>query len=170
LDELGYEDVVRSRYGERAKDILNLRTEEAKGELIVDMEDLYAITDSLLICKYGTMWPPMFYFDDFAKLIPALTGFDEYAEVEHVRLIARRICLLRRAFNAREGVRRADDTLPARFTQEPMPEGPAKGEVVHLDKMLDEFYKFRGCGKDGVPTRDALAEVGLEQVADALYN
>jgi aldehyde:ferredoxin oxidoreductase len=170
LDELGYDDVVRERYpANDVNKILNLRTEACKGRLIVDMEDLYAIVDSLLICKYGTMWPPIFYFDDFANIIPATTGFDEYADIDYVRQVAKRICLLRRAFNAREGITRKDDTLPARLLREPMPEGPAKGEIVHLDPMLDEFYEFRGCDiTTGMPTEDALSSVGLEDVAKAL--
>ncbi|MEW5760807.1 MAG: aldehyde ferredoxin oxidoreductase family protein [Candidatus Thermoplasmatota archaeon] len=168
LDELGYDDVVKERYPKEWKKILELRSESGKGKLIVDMEDLYAIVDSLLICKYGTMWPPIFYFNDFAEIIPALTGFNEYSRVEHVRKVAKRIALLRRAFNARLGIRRKDDCLPKRFTKEKMPSGPAKGEVVNLNLMLNDFYDYRGCRRDGLPKKDVLVKVGLEDVAKEL--
>ncbi len=36
------------------------------------------------------------------------------------------------------------DTLPRRLLEEPMPEGPAKGHVIRLNEMLDEYYKLRG--------------------------
>jgi len=42
-----------------------------------------------------------------------------------------------------------------------MPEGPVKGQVVELDKMLAEYYKLRGW-VDGVPTKEKLKELGIE--------
>jgi aldehyde:ferredoxin oxidoreductase len=168
LDELGYVDVVKERYPDRVAEIMSLRTEKGKGSLVCDMEDLYAIVDSLLICKYGTMWPPIYYFGDFTRIIPALTGYAEFADEGYVRDVARRICLLRRAFNAREGITRKDDRLPKRDLEEPMPEGPAKGELVHLDVMLDEFYQSRGCNSNGVPKAEELRGVGLGDVAREL--
>jgi aldehyde:ferredoxin oxidoreductase len=44
---------------------------------------------------------------------------------------------------------------------EPLPEGPAKGKVVELDKMLPEFYAARGWDENGIPTQEKLAELGL---------
>jgi aldehyde:ferredoxin oxidoreductase len=168
LDELGYVDIVEERYPDRVEEVMSLRNEVGKGSLVCDMEDLYSIVDSLLICKYGTMWPPIYYFNDFIKIIPVLTGFSEFADEGYTRDVARRICLLRRAFNAREGITRKDDQLPKRDLQEPMPEGPAKGQVVDLDTMLDEFYEFRGCHPNGVPKAEALCKVGLDDVAKEL--
>lgn len=47
--------------------------------------------------------------------------------------------------------------------------GPAKGEVVHLDPMLREYYEARGYDwETGYPTRAALESVGLKDVADEL--
>jgi len=33
--------------------------------------------------------------------------------------------------------------------EEPMADGPAKGKVVPLDKMLPEYYKLRGWDSNG---------------------
>ena len=39
---------------------------------------------------------------------------------------------------------------------EPMPEGPGKGVVVHLNEMLPEYYKLRGwTGKGGSLCKEA---------------
>lgn len=168
LDELGYVDIARERYKEDAKTILNLRSEELKGILVEDMETNYAIVDSLIICKYGTMWPPILYYPDYANLIFYITGFKEYSDVKGVRKLGERICMLRRAINAKLGVTRKDDTLPYKQLHEPMPDGPAAGEVVHLDKMLDEFYDARGCTRDGKPKYSKLKELGLKDVGDEL--
>jgi aldehyde:ferredoxin oxidoreductase len=45
--------------------------------------------------------------------------------------------------------------------EEPMPDGPAKGQIVELDQMLPEFYKVRGWDENGVPTRERLKSLGL---------
>jgi len=34
--------------------------------------------------------------------------------------------------------------------------------------MLDEYYEYRGCSADGLPTRKRLEEIGLRDVADDL--
>jgi aldehyde:ferredoxin oxidoreductase len=60
-------------------------------------------------------------------------------------------------------VTRSDDTLPARFLQEPLPESnPSAGAVVELDPMLDEYYRARGWDvASGLPTVEILRELGL---------
>ena len=69
----------------------------------------------------------------------------------------------------REGFRRKDDTLPKRFLEEPIPKGPSQGMVIsreNLDKMLDEYYSFRGWDlKTGIPTPERLIELDLEDIA-----
>ena len=34
--------------------------------------------------------------------------------------------------------------------------------------MLDEYYHYRGCSKEGLPTRKRLTEVGLSDVIEDL--
>jgi aldehyde:ferredoxin oxidoreductase len=168
-EELGYPEVAIERFGEEnASNILDLSSTKFKGALIKDQEDLYALVDSLIICKYGTMWPPVYYFDIMAELIPPLTGFRQLGSVVNLRLVAERISNLRRCFNVREGVTRAQEQLHPRFTTEPMPDGPAKGRVCNLDPMLNDYYDVRGWTRDGLPTRKALNRLGLEDVANAL--
>ena len=65
----------------------------------------------------------------------------------------------------RAGLTKADDTLPHRMIAEPMPEGPAKGQVVELDIMLPKFYKERGWDAEGVPTREKLEDLGIAAYA-----
>ncbi|MEM3061703.1 MAG: aldehyde ferredoxin oxidoreductase family protein, partial [Candidatus Bathyarchaeia archaeon] len=64
VDELGYRDIAIERFGEYdVNEIVNLLSEKYKGYIVKDQEDFFAIVDSLLVCKYGTMWPPIYYFD-----------------------------------------------------------------------------------------------------------
>ncbi|MHA3962606.1 MAG: aldehyde ferredoxin oxidoreductase family protein, partial [Candidatus Thorarchaeota archaeon SMTZ1-45] len=170
LEELGYPDIVIERFGkEKADAILDIMSPEHKGELVWDMEDLYAIVDSAVICKYGTMWPPVYYFDTFVNVIPPLTGMTEWADPKFVRRTAERISHLRRAFNHRLGVTRKEETLPPRLLQEPMPTGPSKGGLPDLDFMLDDYYKFRGCDREtGYPKESKLKELDLDFVIQDL--
>ena len=56
---------------------------------------------------------------------------------------------------------RKDDTLPKRLTNEPMPVGPAKGKVCHLNEMLDEYYKVQKWTNNGIPTQEKIKELRL---------
>ncbi|MGQ4911474.1 MAG: aldehyde ferredoxin oxidoreductase C-terminal domain-containing protein, partial [Candidatus Thorarchaeota archaeon] len=171
LEELGYPEIASERFGEeKAQAILDIMSPTYKGQLIWDMEDLYALVDSAVICKYGTMWPPVYYYSTFTNVIAPLTGMDEWADPKYVRDAAQRISHLRRAFNHRLGITRKDETLPPRLLSEPMPTGPSKGGLPDLDIMLDEYYEYRGCDKDtGYPREKKLRELGLDFVADDLH-
>jgi aldehyde:ferredoxin oxidoreductase len=90
-------------------------------------------------------------------------GYEDMAKV------GERAINLARVFNVREGLTRADDTLPPRLLEEPLPEGPAQGKVnENLDKMLDKYYELRGWDKaTGKPKPEKLRELGLgEYVKD----
>jgi aldehyde:ferredoxin oxidoreductase len=170
LDELDYRKTIVERYGKaRAKEIGNRLSTKYKGVVVKDMEDIYALVDSLITCKYGTMWPPAFYFEDYAEILPAITGVKEFGSVRELRAIAERIVNLKRAFNARLGLSRKDDTLPERMRKEPMPDGPAKGKVVDLKPMLDEYYLERGWDvRTGLQKKATLERFGLADVAQDL--
>ncbi len=83
-----------------------------------------------------------------------------YGEKEFLKT-GERIFALERMFNKREGFGRKDDTLPERLLKEPMPEGPAKGKVHPLEKMLTVYYEKRGYDENGHPTEEKLKELGL---------
>ncbi|MFW9834612.1 MAG: aldehyde ferredoxin oxidoreductase family protein [Candidatus Thorarchaeota archaeon] len=170
VEELGYPEIASSRFGaDKAEAILDIMSPQYKGELIWDMENFYAVVDSAVICKYGTMWPPMFYYDTFVNVIPPLTGMTEWGNMKFVRKVSERISHLRRAYNHRLGITRKDETLPHRLLKEPMPTGPSKGGLPDLDEMLDEYYEFRGCDRDtGLPKEAKLKELGLDFVVQEL--
>jgi aldehyde:ferredoxin oxidoreductase len=72
---------------------------------------------------------------------------------------------LARVFSIREGLTRADDTLPPRLLEDPLPEGPAEGKVnENLAEMLDKYYELRGWDKaTGKPTPAKLKALGLDE-------
>ncbi|MFW5895073.1 MAG: aldehyde ferredoxin oxidoreductase C-terminal domain-containing protein, partial [Bacillota bacterium] len=64
-------------------------------------------------------------------------------------------------FNLEAGISPDEDTLPSRFLDEKMPEGPTKGHIHELDKLLPEYYTLRGWDDKGVPTKERLGELDL---------
>ena len=124
---------------------------------IKTLQDFMATLDSAILCIFKTTGAPNITHD--SELLSKATGLN--IDEEEFMKIGDRIYTLERAFNAKEGFGRKDDTLPARFLEEPMPKGPAKGKVVPLDEMLDEYYELRGLDGEGHPTAEKMREVGL---------
>ncbi len=168
LSEVGFVEEIEKRFGKKvmpeAADRLNPKH---KALMVRDGENFCAVIDSLVVCKFGAVWPPAFYFADFAAALTAATGV-RYTERD-LRTIGERIFTLERAFDIREGITAKDDRLPERLTKEPAPAGPCKGHVVELDYMLRQYYKLRGWDrKTGWIPRSRLRALGLEDVAKQL--
>jgi aldehyde:ferredoxin oxidoreductase len=103
-----------------------------------------------------------------AKLYALVTGYD--ISPEDLKKAGERIQNVARLFNIREGLGRKDDNLPYKVMHEPiLDEGPSKGAFVsqaELDLLLDDYYESRGWTKEGVPTKEKLKELGMEELMD----
>ena len=97
------------------------------------------------------------------QLVNAATGFD-YASAKEFELVGERITTLCRLFNVREGFDRKQDNLPLRNLSQAMTAGPAKGHVVELDIMLDEYYDIMGWDDNGIPTLERIRTLGLDSL------
>jgi aldehyde:ferredoxin oxidoreductase len=137
---------------------------EDKPRLVKYFEDIFTIIDAAGLCVFLSiryLFEPTYNVEPvrISRLMEYATGagYDE----ETLLRAGERVYNLERMFLVRAGFSRADDTLPPRMLHEPMPEGPAKGHVVELDRMLPEYYRLRGWDENGVPTPEKLAELGL---------
>ena len=72
-----------------------------------------------------------------------------------------RVWNLEKIWNLKAGYSKADDTLPTRFLEVPLPDGASKGQVVKLDVTLPEYYEIRGWNTEGIPTESKLEELSL---------
>ena len=137
--------------------------QEAK--VLVDQENALTFFDLAGCCKFMGM---LLKAEEWVDLVAMATGWE--FGVDDFRKTGERVYNLIRGYNVREGITRADDSLPARLHEEPLPEGPAAGQVLSLEKFqnyLDAYYDFRGWDKEtGKPTREKLEELGLSSVAD----
>ncbi|MBI5945624.1 MAG: aldehyde ferredoxin oxidoreductase family protein [Chloroflexi bacterium] len=154
--DVAYEEV----FGVPVKE--NPLTTEGKPELVKHFEDSFALMDSSGLCvfvaiRYAFSKDRMILPQRLADMMNLSTGAD-YTPEEALKA-AERVYNLERMFLLKAGS--TEDTLPHRMLHEPLPDGPAKGKVVELDKMLPEFYQLRGWDEKGVPTKEKLKELGL---------
>ncbi|MGC8497044.1 MAG: aldehyde ferredoxin oxidoreductase family protein [Thermoplasmata archaeon] len=119
-------------------------------------QDLTAVIDSAGDCLFTSF---ALGADDYRDLLNAVTGFDY--TTEEMMMAGERIWNLERVFDLKVGFTGKDDTLPERFLNTPMPDGPVKGSVVPLNVMLPEYYALRGWSKEGVPTSSKLKELNI---------
>jgi aldehyde:ferredoxin oxidoreductase len=168
LDEAGFDDEIRERFGEEyLPEMAERLNPKYKGIMVKECEDFMVVVESLGLCKYGTQIPPEFYYEDVALALKVHNGL-EFTRAG-LQIIGERIVNLNRLFNVRRGVTRADDNLPDRLTKEGAPLGPAKGEVVELDQMLDEYYLKRGWDNEtGIPYASTLKRLGLVEEASGM--
>ncbi len=130
---------------------------EEKAGWTKTFQDLTAVVDSSGICLFNTF---AIGASEILEYLRAATGMK--MTQEELMKTGERIWNLERLFNLKAGILGEEDRLPDRLLKEPMPSGPAKGNVVKLEKMLPEYYELRGWDKDGVPTKEKLKELGLE--------
>ncbi len=143
-----------------------LKAEKGRGKLVKDNEDIFALIDSLIVCKNakGTFYKEL---SDMAKLYTSTTGIE--IKPEELGIAGERITTLAKLINVREGLTRNDDTLPWKAMNQPISDdGPVKGAVVtqdELDLMLDDYYQARGWTVEGIPQKTKLKELGLQEFA-----
>jgi aldehyde:ferredoxin oxidoreductase len=140
-------------------DVLN----EAKVEYALTTQYAYSALDTADACQFvfGPAWQ-LLGMEELAGVISAVHG-EETTVDDLITLGARRLNMLR-AFNAREGITREQDTLPKRlFT--PLEGGPSNGKTVDRDEFeaaLDIYYEKAGWDPvTGNPTDETLDDLGL---------
>jgi len=139
-------------------------TERGKVPMVLWHEYFAMLCDSAEICKYTTFATYALLPRDLARFITLATG-EERTEAE-LMYLAERAYNLERLFNIRRGMVPArDDRLPRRYTRDPLPHGPARGQVVHLETMLPEYYRAHGWDQRGVPLPETLRRLGLDKEA-----
>lgn len=145
-------DKAEELFGSR--DVKNKLSPAYKAPLVIRCENLNAVGDSLIMCRFVYSSLLALDFEDLTKLYSAATGIPRSSK--EIERVGERIVNVERAFNVREGVQRNDDTVAKRMLEEPMPDGPGKGLVLDLEPMLNEYYNLRGWDPKGIPTQKKL--------------
>jgi aldehyde:ferredoxin oxidoreductase len=161
-------EVRRQIYGEPVDP--NPTSYRTKGRLVYFHENIYAVVDCVGICKFvchGFNSPRNLNYTHFKELIKVAYGL-EFTE-QDLENVGKRVIDLERLLNYRmKGISRKDDTLPARYFDEPMPSARAKGSRIDregFNKMLDDYYALRGWSKDGLLPPERVAELDAAREA-----
>jgi len=144
-----------------------------KAAPLIYYQHLFLIPDLFESCMFlfgfGGRETEAFSYNNLFNLYSYATGIK--TDEKEMFTIAERVFNLERAFLCREGIRRKDDYLMGKWGEEPVPNGPYKGEKIDpemWEKMLDDYYSLRGWDNHGVPTKEKLQELGLEDVVTSL--
>ena len=118
---------------------------DGKAAMFVDYEDRLTLFDTLILCRF---FRDLYPWDALCEIVEGFTGLR--ADETSLRQISGRISDTVRRFNIQEGLRPAQDKLPARLHKEPLERGHliAKAE---LDTMIADYYRLRGWDKEGTP-------------------
>ena len=125
-------------------------------EFTVKDQNFVALVDSAILCwiiYHGPLWG-----EKLEVWLNVVTDVNYSAQ--DLERIGERIWNLEKLFNIREGLT-GKDRLPPRMTDEPR----VKNQVVHLDKMLTQYYELRGWTPEGAPTPEKIRELDLTEEA-----
>ncbi len=163
IDAVGLpEPVLEKMYGGRVSE--RLSSYLGKARMVWWHELMNAVSDSLGICRFQSVFssPHGLGYRHFSRLIDLAAGL--HLTPAEIKRTGERIYTLERLMIGGEGISRSEDTLPKRYFEEPIPEGPSKGEVVcreEFSRMLDDYYTLHGWDEEGIPTRRTLRRLGL---------
>ncbi|MCD6363092.1 MAG: aldehyde ferredoxin oxidoreductase family protein [Synergistetes bacterium] len=117
-----------------------------KGAHVARAQDIGAIADSLIICRFAFLSTSLHHWARALSVIEEV----EYTSSD-LQKIGERIFNLERLINLRLGFSHEDDTLPDRIK---------KG--IPLEEMLQEYYEYRGWDRKGIPAKEKIAELFKE--------
>lgn len=134
------------------------------GKMIADMEDLWTIVDSGILCKFGR--DVFCNYTELARLYTLVTGIN--MTEKDIQKAGERIYNLEKVYNIREGWTKKSDYPPPRAMKDPVKNGMAKGSLLtkkEFETMLNAYFKAREWTDQGIPTRQKLSELGLDEIA-----
>lgn len=138
---------AEKRFGTR--DSADRLSDNGKAILVEFTERQALLTDCLTMCKNVGLSMDVLDFDLAADLLRAGTGLK--FTTDNVNQALRSTITNDRRMNIDFGITAQDDTLPHRFTHEPLLEGASKGQVVPVQDMVKAYYKIKGWDENGIP-------------------
>ena len=136
----------------------------ADGKTVTVAREDAILNDSTGICTFQGLTR-----DQAVEWLQAITGFGLTKDQLEGTMMPRWMTMMRIS-TLLAGWTYKDDVNPPRV-YEPLPDGPFKG--MKVDKTIEEtkkqdYYKFNGWDKQGVPTADTLKKYGFDKFESAL--
>jgi aldehyde:ferredoxin oxidoreductase len=159
---IGLRDMLERIFGKDIPDeITDHASPVAKGRVVWWHENYKMLMDCLGLCfipivGVTVFGDPLMLFEELGEIYQAVTGKNPQTLFES----AERAYQVEKCYNALLGNDRKDDAR----------QGTRRGQEdpIHQPGMLDEYYHYRGCSSEGLPTRKRLQEIGLSDVLEDL--
>ena len=125
-------------------------------------ESMHYLDDATGLCGFVSSFRGQFggavayHMNNLPEVISLATGMEITKDT--LWEVFRRNRNLVRAINVRRGMRRADEKPPEDHW--------AVRDHEYEQKLLDDYYAFKGWTKDGIPTKETLDKLGLNYVSD----
>ena len=139
--------------------LINRFSIKGKADLLFLKQNQSAVEDSLVVCKFVGY---ALGFEFQARFLSTI--LNKEISITDLITIGERIYNLERLFNIREGFSKEDDTLPSRFLETPLQEGPSQGNIVPLDQLLKDYYIVRQWDESGVPSDELLEKLSIKRL------
>ncbi len=133
-------------------------TVEMSCDIVDWQERMHYIDDALGMCAGLSSFPlkPPYHIHNYPKFITAGAGID--MDEKKLSQAAKRYRTLVRAINISRGMRRKDEKPPENHWKKRFPELE--------EELLDAYYRFKGWNNDGIPTKETLDSLGLNDVSE----
>ena len=159
---IGLQDMLERIFGKDIPgEIIDHKSPVAKGRVVWWHENYKMLIDCLGVCFIPVIattvfGDPLILFEELGEIYQAVTGGDP----KKLFKATERAYQVERSYNALLGITKKDDVR----------HGTKRGkeDPIDLPGMLDEYYHYRGCSGEGLPTRKRLEEVGLTEVIEDL--
>jgi len=126
-------------------------------------QDWRTVFNAIVMCIFANVEP-----SEQVELINAACGLDW--SVADMMKCGERSWNIKRAINNRLGLTRANDKLPKALLT-PFRDGGSAGFIPDIQAMLSAYYQHRGWDEiTGMPMREKLVELGLEDIAQDLWD
>jgi aldehyde:ferredoxin oxidoreductase len=137
---------------------------DAKVRFAWETQKFYSLLDSASVCQFVYGPGNQLYGPDHLRdALNAATGWD--LTIEELQTIGERRINLMRAFNAREGIGREEDTLPKKLFK-PLKGGPTAGFALthaEVERAKERYYELAGWDSvTGTPTLATLERLGID--------
>ncbi len=137
-----------------------------RGEALKMARNLQHVMQCAGLCQFGYVSLDASALPEFLNLV---TGWNH--SMDDLLKIGERVANIRQAFNVREGISLSDLKMPNRLVgRPPFEAGPTAGRQVDMETMARDYLVAMDWDPDTAkPSKRKLLELGLEDVAEALW-
>jgi aldehyde:ferredoxin oxidoreductase len=128
------------------------------------MQNYMAVFNALGLCKF--LFFARVSHETLCTWLKGLAGWDLTSK--DLMEVGERLYNVKRAYNVLMGVNAERDMVAPRILENLRPGKPInEGRKLFLD-MRKEYYETRGWDANGIPTREKLLSLGLEEAAEKI--